>query len=97
MCVWNCDKNYLKMSAKTIQFDPQNSFILRIFEKIFLYLSPVTLAVVIVLITWIVNYNRRRARMVKLINKIPGPPSLPLVGKYRKKCGENYCEFFCLE
>lgn len=69
------------MSAKTIQFE--QSLILRSLEKIFLYFSPVTLAVVIMLITWFVNYNRRRARMVKLIGKIPGPPSLPLVGKYR--------------
>lgn len=59
-----------------------HSLIMRYYEKIFFSISPVTLAVVIMIVSWIINYNRKRARMVRLINKIPGPPALPLIGEY---------------
>lgn len=61
-----------------------NSIISRYLEKVFLSFSPGTIAIIVMLITWVVKYNRKRARMVKLINKIPGPPSLPLVGEIIK-------------
>ncbi|KAL7018883.1 hypothetical protein ACKWTF_010946 [Chironomus riparius] len=57
-----------------------HSLIMRYYEKIFFSISPVTLAVIIMIVSWIINYNRKRARMVRLINKIPGPPALPLIG-----------------
>lgn len=44
------------------------------------YFSPVTLILASMLIGYIVIYNWKRARLVRLINKIPGPPALPIVG-----------------
>lgn len=58
-----------------------NSLIVRFFQKLFAYFSPVTLLVVTFITLWIVNYNRKRARMVRLIEKIPGPPALPFIGE----------------
>lgn len=60
-----------------------NSVILKLYEKIFFSISPVTLVIIIGMISWIINYNRKRARMVNLIEKIPGPPALPLLGEFR--------------
>lgn len=68
------------MLAKIIHID--NSVIMRYCEKIFLYFSPVTLAVIIMIATWIVNYRRKRSRLVALMNKIPGPPALPIIGEF---------------
>ena len=44
-----------------------------------LLLSPAVLVLVfsLVIICW---YHRNRSRMVSLINRIPGPPSLPFIG-----------------
>jgi cytochrome P450 family 4 len=58
-----------------------HSFIMRYYEKIFFYVSPVTMVILVMIVSWVINYNRKRARMVRLINKIPGPPALPLIGK----------------
>lgn len=44
------------------------------------YFSPVTLILTSMLIGYIVIYNWKRARLVRLIEKIPGPPALPIVG-----------------
>ncbi|XP_055697965.1 cytochrome P450 4c3 [Phlebotomus papatasi] len=44
------------------------------------YMSPITLLVYVLLITLILLYNKRRARFVKLIDKIPGPPGIPILG-----------------
>lgn len=74
------------MLPKMVHNTFDNGLLSRFSEKFFTYLSPVTFAVIVMLISWIYSYNKRRARMVKLINKIPGPPSLPLIGKYAEKC-----------
>ena len=42
-------------------------------------LNPVVLVLVFVLVI-MCRYHRNRARMVSLINRIPGPPSLPFIG-----------------
>lgn len=58
----------------------KQSYILTRLMKIFGYYSPVTIIIAITLITWTILYNKKRSRLVRLINKIPGPPSLPLLG-----------------
>lgn len=58
-----------------------SSFILRNLQIVFNYFSPLTLIVTTLITIWIVNYNRKRARMVNLIEKIPGPPALPFIGE----------------
>lgn len=55
--------------------------VLRVFQKVFTYFSPITLIFTTLLTIWIINYNRKRARMVRLIEKIPGPPALPFIGE----------------
>lgn len=60
-----------------------SSFILRNLQIVFSYFSPLTLIVTTLITLWIVNYNRKRARMVNLIEKIPGPPALPFIGEWR--------------
>jgi hypothetical protein len=59
----------------------ENSFILRQFQSVFNYFSPVTLIVTSLVTIWIINYNWKRARLVRLIEKIPGPPALPIFGE----------------
>ncbi|XP_055525089.1 cytochrome P450 4c3-like [Wyeomyia smithii] len=48
--------------------------------KIGSYFSPITLILVTMIFGAIYVYNRRRARLVKLIEKIPGPASMPFLG-----------------
>lgn len=57
------------------------SVILRTVQKVFTYYSPVTLICLFVVGSWIYNYQKKHARMAKLVNKIPGPSSLPLIGE----------------
>lgn len=57
------------------------SMLLRYLQIVFTYFSPVTLIVTTVLTLWLLNYNRKRARLVHLIEKIPGPPALPFIGE----------------
>uniref|UniRef100_W8BHT3 Cytochrome P450 4c3 n=1 Tax=Ceratitis capitata TaxID=7213 RepID=W8BHT3_CERCA len=42
--------------------------------------SPVTIILVGAITLFFVIYNKRRARMVQLIDKIPGPAAMPLLG-----------------
>lgn len=42
--------------------------------------SPITVFLTAALIVFLVIYNKRRARLVRLIDKIPGPSSLPFLG-----------------
>lgn len=42
--------------------------------------SPVTIILVGAVTLFLVIYNKRRARMVQLIEKIPGPAAMPFIG-----------------
>ncbi|XP_055382123.1 cytochrome P450 4c3 [Condylostylus longicornis] len=48
--------------------------------KILTSFSPITLILITTLTIFLITYNRRRARLVKLIEKIPGPAALPFLG-----------------
>ncbi|KAL5287924.1 CYP4V2 family protein [Megaselia abdita] len=48
--------------------------------KMFSYYSPLTVFLIFSVVLFIVIFNRKRARMVKLIEKIPGPAALPILG-----------------
>lgn len=43
-------------------------------------LNPVVLVLLVSGLVIMCRYHRKRARMVSLINRIPGPPSLPFIG-----------------
>lgn len=46
-------------------------------------LNPVLVVLVVLLVPVLVawyRYHKSRARMVRLISRIPGPPSLPIIG-----------------
>lgn len=66
--------------------------------------SPVTMLFVTVITCFAVVYNRRRARMVRLIGKVPGPAAMPIVGNaiecnvdHDGRCGHIWiCVFFFL-
>nr|CAD7395962.1 unnamed protein product [Timema cristinae] len=42
--------------------------------------GSVTSALLVVMVVSLMVYNKRRARLVSLINRIPGPPALPFIG-----------------
>ena len=60
----------------------KNSVIMTISLKCLTYFSPITMIVILVLSVIVIRYNKKRARLVKMIDKIPGPPALPLIGAF---------------
>ncbi|XP_055618732.1 cytochrome P450 4c3 [Toxorhynchites rutilus septentrionalis] len=58
----------------------RNSLVLTKASKVLSYFSPITLILTMMILGAVYVYNKRRARLVKLIEKIPGPASLPLLG-----------------
>lgn len=60
------------------------------------YFSPVTILFTLILSGILVVYNSKRSRMVKLINKIPGPPALPFIGNTVECNVEHDGEIFFL-
>lgn len=69
------------------------SVIMRVLQKVFTYFSPITLIFLTLITMWIINYNKKRARLVKLIEKIPGPPALPFIGEFFKKISKCDIQF----
>lgn len=89
--LFNCEKKILLKKNKKFKNKMQNHTYF--FEDIIIqsvvssksvnfitYFSPVTILFSIILTGIFVVYNSKRSRMVKLINKIPGPPALPFIG-----------------
>lgn len=56
------------------------SFIFRSSVKFFAYFSPITLILFGTFAYFVILYNKKRARLVKFIDKLPGPAALPLIG-----------------
>lgn len=87
--------NSSEVKMEKIESYVENSFILRLCQKVFTYFSPLTIIFTTLISVWIHNYNRKRARMVRLIEKIPGPPALPFVGESSlTSCGSPIMKIF---
>lgn len=57
-----------------------NSVILRFVVSLFTYFSPVTTVLLTLLVTYYIAFKWRRRRMEDLLNKLPGPLALPIIG-----------------
>jgi len=42
--------------------------------------SPITVFLIAAVTVFVVIYNKRRSRLVKMIEKIPGPAAMPVLG-----------------
>lgn len=56
------------------------SIIYRSTVKCFAYFSPITLLLFGIFAYFLIKFNKKRARLVKYIDKLPGPAALPLIG-----------------
>ncbi|XP_058443129.1 cytochrome P450 4c3-like [Malaya genurostris] len=63
-----------------LQASLKSSWVLSKMFKLLTYFSPITLILTTMIVGAVYVYNKRRARLVKLIEKIPGPASMPLLG-----------------
>lgn len=68
------------MSSRVISSLMAESFLLSKTVKYISGYSPITVFLVAAIAIITVLYNRRRARLVRLIEKIPGPKAMPLLG-----------------
>lgn len=56
------------------------SVIIQRILSIFTYFSPVTTILLVVLAVYYIAFKSRRRRLEELIEKVPGPTALPLIG-----------------
>lgn len=56
------------------------SVILHRILSLFTYFSPVTTVFLMLLVVYYAAFKMRRQRLEKLLNKIPGPTPLPIIG-----------------
>lgn len=56
------------------------SVILQCILSLFTYFSPVTTILLVVLAVYYIAFKLRRRRLEELIEKVPGPTALPLIG-----------------
>lgn len=68
------------MSSKVFSSLMAESILLSKVAQIISGYSPVTIFLLAAISIFVVVYNKRRARMVKYIEKIPGPAALPFLG-----------------
>lgn len=73
------------------------SVILLRFLSLFTYFSPVTTVLLVLLTVYIVAFKWRRRRLEELIEKVPGPTAMPIIGNVLEIStgfdGNNNC--FC--
>lgn len=68
------------MSSKVFSSLMAESLLLSKAAQIVAGYSPITIFLFSVITIFFVVYNKRRARLVKYIERIPGPAALPFVG-----------------
>lgn len=68
------------MSSKVFSSLMAESILLSKAAQIISGYSPVTIFLLAAISIFVVVYNKRRARLVKYIEKIPGPAALPFLG-----------------
>ncbi|XP_063704419.1 cytochrome P450 4c3 [Culicoides brevitarsis] len=56
------------------------SIVYRSSMNLFSYFSPITLLLLGLITYFVILYNKKRARLVKFVDKLPGPAALPLIG-----------------
>lgn len=70
----------MKNESDTVELVLKKTMFMKHDEHFSESFSPISIVLALVIASCYVVYNYRRAHLVKLMNKIPGPPSLPIIG-----------------
>jgi len=70
------------MSSKVVTSLMAESILLSKVGQVISGYSPITVLLIGSLVLFLVVYNKRRSRLVKYIEKIPGPAAMPFLGKF---------------
>jgi len=68
------------MSSKVVTSLMAESILLSKVGQVISGYSPITVLLIGSLVLFLVVYNKRRSRLVKYIEKIPGPAAMPFLG-----------------